>query len=281
MAMGELEVIDGASAGAWIEPRLRGRFGAVGIHVPRGYAAYARICHPPTDEAGRRVRWSDVADATGRRAHPTMQWHALVGSPDSLNFTGSLWAGEPPESGNLAPDLLASLCRAVNAGTTDPGHCLFALWVGWGWVEDGAIQIRFRPRGAGARSVPAAQPVERLPPAFSPEELSRPRLKLPGREYIVLRGPPSAATQFGDPEALRGLQPQSPNLIWPEDRAWFVASEIDFDSTLVGGPADLIQAVLDTPELDAWPVAPDDSLACDADRVNTLAEPNDHPTDAS
>ena len=30
-----------------------------------------------------------------------------------------------------------------------------------------------------------------------------------------------------------------PNLWWPDDRAWCVASEIDLDYTLVGGPDEL------------------------------------------
>ncbi len=62
--------------------------------------------------------------------------------------------------------------------------------------------------------------------------------------------------------------PPSANLMWPSDRAWFLASEIDFDSTLVGGTRDLIESILDNSGLDAWPVGPDDSLAYDADRVN-------------
>jgi hypothetical protein len=63
---------------------------------------------------------------------------------------------------------------------------------------------------------------------------------------------------------------QSPNLIWPADRAWFVASEIDFDSTLVAGTSALIEEILDSPALEAWPVEPGSSLAYDADRVNVV-----------
>ena len=40
----------------------------------------------------------------------------------------------------------------------------------------------------------------------------------------------------------------------------------------MGGSTDLIQTILDTPGLDAWPVKPDDSLACDADRVNDVPQ---------
>jgi hypothetical protein len=49
------------------------------------------------------------------------------------------------------------------------------------------------------------------------------------------------------------------------------ASEIDFDSALVGGPARLIDTILHTPKLDAWPVTADDSLAYNADEINQVA----------
>lgn len=68
----------------------------------------------------------------------------------------------------------------------------------------------------------------------------------------------------------RTLDPdgQSPNLFWPDDRAWCVASEIDFDSTLVAGSTALIEALLTAPGLEVWPVEGHDSLAFDADHVN-------------
>jgi hypothetical protein len=50
-----------------------------------------------------------------------------------------------------------------------------------------------------------------------------------------------------------------------------VATELDFDSTLVGGSVELVAAILEAPALDAWAVRPDDSLASDADRVNQAA----------
>ncbi|MHB8187472.1 MAG: hypothetical protein ACYDDU_15645 [Dermatophilaceae bacterium] len=61
---------------------------------------------------------------------------------------------------------------------------------------------------------------------------------------------------------------QSPNLLWSADRAWFLASEIDFDSTLVAGDTDLIAEILACPALDSWPVRPHDSLGSDGDMVN-------------
>ena len=262
-----LRVTEDASAGAWLAPRLHGHFGAVTLSVPSGYAAYARICHPVTDRDGRSASWSQVAAATGRRAHALMQWHAVVGSPDSLNFTGSLWPGGDPERGNLAPVELALLCEQLATHTELAECCFFGLWIGWGWVEQGSVRLSAGSASRAGVGRVATTGSGEPEPTFSAEELQRPRLKLPGREYLMLSGPLSAATQLGD---AAGFWPQSPNLIWPPDRTWCVASEIDFDSTLVGGTPELIQAILDAPGLDSWRVGPDDSLAYDADRINLV-----------
>ena len=60
----------------------------------------------------------------------------------------------------------------------------------------------------------------------------------------------------------------SVSLFWPADRSWCVATEIDYDSTLVGGSGRLVSDLLATSDLEAWPIAPDDSLQFGADRVN-------------
>ncbi len=225
------------SAAEWIRPRLTGAFGAVTRAVPDGYAAYARICHPAEDPQGRLVTWTDVAAVTGRQPHPTMQWHALVGSADPVNMEGSSWPGGDPERGHLVSEVLRPLCDVLTAHTTTAQTCYFCLWDGWGGI-----------------------PRDRLPVS---------RLSHPGRNYLVFVGPLRAALTGRRPEP-DWFEPQSPNLFWPADRAWCVATEIDFDSTLVGGSPELIEQLLAHPGLDAWPVHPDDSLAADADRVNPV-----------
>jgi hypothetical protein len=231
---GDFSFTDDLSPGAWIEPLLGGEFGAVTLQVPDCFPAYARICHPALGDAGEPVDWPTVAKATGRTPHALMQWHALVGSPDPFNFTGSLWAGHDPQRGSLDAGQLRSLCDLLAAHTTDATHCFAGVWAGWGSID-----------------APA----------------SHPELRLPGREYHLLEGPLAAASEVGHD---RWPAPQSPNLLWPKDRAWFVASEIDFDSTLVGGTNELIETILKQPTLDAWPVSPTDSLAHDADKVNQI-----------
>jgi hypothetical protein len=263
-----LRVSDDVAAAAWIASRLEGRFGAVTRTVPSGFAAYARICHPATDRAGRLTTWPEVATRTGRQAHPLMQWHALVGSADPLNVTGSLWPGDDPQRGNLVPEVLARLFDVLADHTATPERCFFCLWEGWGWIRSSPIGPAVA-RASRTGDAPGSYD-DPIAPAFSAEDLSQPRVHHPGRDYLLLAGPLPAALEIGHWHTAEWFEPQSPNLFWPADRAWCVASEIDFDSTLIGGTTELVNAILQTPELDAWPVQPDASLAHDADHFNPV-----------
>lgn len=264
---GQLRVVDDVSPAEWIAPRLSGRFGAVGLTVPRGYPAYVRICHPAGKSAAGSVGWSDVARATGRRAHALMQWHAIAGPADRLNANDSSWAATKPIRGDLDHLKLSTLCDQLAEHREDEPRCYFCLWGGYGGLEDyGWLERDSQEDPAtGARKVGVQDHH-----TFTVDEISRPRLHLPGRDYVVLAGPLRSALRIGS-FATEWFWPQSPNLFWPADRTWCVASEIDFDSTLVGGSMRLIDAILHTPELDAWPVTADDSLAYDADEINRVA----------
>jgi hypothetical protein len=271
MISSELEVCDGAAAGAWIRPRLGGRFGAVTLEAPNGYETYARIFHPATDGEGNPIKWAEVAEAVGTVAHREMQWHAILGfsGPEELQSShrvdaegGSRWTGNDPPIGGMDIETLDALCGVLIAHAANTRHCYFGLCTIENWLDE-----------------------------FPADEL-KPLLKLPmDRDYVVLAGPLSAVDQVTrdhsstSPGAValsvrygKGPLPKSeehewkwreaPNLIWPADRSWFVASEVDFDSTLVGGSAQLIKAIIDSPNLEAWQVEPTDSLAADADKVN-------------
>lgn len=67
---------------------------------------------------------------------------------------------------------------------------------------------------------------------------------------------------------------QSPNLFWPQDRSWCVASEIDLHATFVGGSLALANALVATPVLEAWRVEPTDpitatALICQSESTDT------------
>jgi hypothetical protein len=91
------------------------------------------------------------------------------------------------------------------------------------------------------------------------------------RDYLLFRGPLRAALDMGWEGSPGGFEPQSPSLLWPADRSWCMSTEIDFDSTLVGGSAELVTAVLTASALDAWPVEPDDDLTAFADLPNSFS----------
>src|SRR5260221_2824077 len=90
-----LRIIDGASAGAWIEPRLTGEFGAVTLQVPKGFEAYARIFHPASDPEGRSVRSAEVAKACGTVPHPEMQRDAILALADAAELGCSYTPNDP------------------------------------------------------------------------------------------------------------------------------------------------------------------------------------------
>jgi hypothetical protein len=91
-------------------------------------------------------------------------------------------------------------------------------------------------------------------------------LHLPGREYLLYTGTIDIAlARLDDTD-------QSPNLWWPEDRAWFVTSEIDYAWTYVGGPTMLIESVLATAGLEALPAQLTDKPFVDSDTLNAALE---------
>ena len=252
------------SLGAWLVPRLSG-WGRVTALVPGGYEAYARVLHPVGGEdGGEAATWAAVCQATGRSAHPLMQWEAITGTRRTRRTTTSDWQGEVPEVGTLAPAALAAVLEVL-AGWTAPGQgCVMALWEGFGWVD-----------GRGAALLGEAGT---LAPAFPAHVLAGPRLGLPGRDYLLFTGALRDAASMGrrTPDEVRGAWPsgwlwrQSPNLLWPDDRSWCLATEVDLDSTLVAGPAPLVDALVASKALEAHRVPPEGDLSTTGDHLNPL-----------
>jgi hypothetical protein len=60
----------------------------------------------------------------------------------------------------------------------------------------------------------------------------------PFRRYVLMLGPVDAAAVLRDPGEPKSFQ--RPDLWWPHDRRWFVATDTDFWSLYVGGDETLI-----------------------------------------
>lgn len=245
------------AAGKWISRELSRDPSTITNLVPGRFDSYVRLLHPATRPDGTSIRWSEVAEITGGTMHALAQWHVLVGSTDSETFQGSKWSGWPPDRGNLASEVLVPLVGLLAKHTAAPEHCIFGLWTGYTWRRFGARRRR-------------DQAITWVGGTHSVEDLRGPRVALPrfaGRKYVLFAGPLWAAGEIGDGPKVVRLSPNSPNLIWPLDRAWFLTSDVDFDSTIIGGSRELIHTLLEGKEWEAFEVGPHDSLAADADSL--------------
>ena len=223
-----------------------------------------------------RLTWAQVCRRTGRTPHALMQWRSITTpapaggalSQARLPVTDEgLWEEVSVQEGTLEPAALAALLDVL-APFTGEQECHHALWEGYGWLTGSSAFMVFAY--ADSDGGPPPPPPQR---AEVPHELRRaldaPRLMLPGRDYLLFAGPLRAALSMGHQVTEDWFDPQSPNLLWPLDRSWCLASEIDFDSTLIAGSAELIEAVLAAPGLEAWQVTEDDDLGFFADTLNT------------
>jgi hypothetical protein len=244
------------SVGDWIAPRLRGFGGHVNQVVPGGFAAYARLLHPAQAETGRSVPWAEVCRRTGRTAHPLMQWTSIAGAEWSASAS-------PPSVGTAPPEVLTAVLDVLGRFTPADRDCFHALWEGWGWLHPGGWALL-----SAAGGDDAAVPTGPQPAGLPAEVVDGPALEHPGRRYLLFRGPLQAALRMGHQATADWFDPQSPSLLWPADRSWCAATEVDFDSTLIGGAPDLVDALVGDPRLEAWPVEPGDDLTISGDVVN-------------
>jgi hypothetical protein len=190
--------------------------------------------------------------------HRLAQFHAISRPAVSTPTGPAPWDGEDPPEGNLPAELLRILCATLVQHTSTPSSCWFCLWDGYGWLHGSPSVAIMSSHG----SIP-------VPPAFPAEVLEGPRVRLPSRDYLLFTAPLTAAPQLGWTDPYGFFFPQSPNLFWPTDHTWCVASEIDLFCTLVAGSEALAQALMDDRRLEAWRVQPTDPIAFDSDRINT------------
>ncbi|WP_345542313.1 hypothetical protein [Microbacterium jejuense] len=99
------------------------------------------------------------------------------------------------------------------------------------------------------------------------------RLELPAREHVLFR---ARLEELATPEWAARVPwsdrtPEwtaSPSWIWPADHAFAIATEVDWDSTIVAGTNAFVRAVCAHPALEALPIREDTALTWDADDLN-------------
>lgn len=165
---------------------------------------------------------------TGGQVHAGMQWHKLTGAWEPVNASGSSWDGERPLRGCLERSDLNALCDTIKSVAGECPLTYFAFWDGWA-----AIKVS---KERGTASVPIGK----------------------RRSYVLYVG-------RLQPFALDG---QSPNLMWSEDQSWCTATEVDLDSTVLGGSDELVKKLVLASDLECWELSRDARLAYDGDTVN-------------
>ena len=211
---------------------------SVGSLVPVAFDRYARMLHPAWAASGRPVRWATVAAWSGREVHSLAQWEFLAHPIQEPVAPAPFVAA--PDTGGLPPGHFAALRSLLVTHTSSADHCFFGMWEGCG-----------RRSGSAWSGAPV--------------------LMLDQRTFLVRRGSIDAALAADSQSSSPQLVARPPTLLWPADRAWFVASDPDQDSTYVGGSASLIESLLASPDLEAWPVEADDWVAIGSDEINASA----------
>jgi hypothetical protein len=248
-------------AAEWIGGRLHPFGQDVGSVVPTGFEAYARIFHPASRLAGREqveVRWSDVAEWSGRTVHPEMQFHTIAVPLPDRDTRLQAWSYEP-WLGALSERQARALVTLLARYTSTPNVCWFCVWAGYGFFNTSAVQWLSADSGVASHLQAWWWRVRVNFQRRKPVPQKGKLVRLPARDYLLFKGPLALALGHRD----------GPNLWWPDDRSWCVASEIDFPYTYVGGPKKLIDEILAEPSLEALPAALDHGITAFSDTVNT------------
>jgi hypothetical protein len=163
-----------------------------------------------------------------------MQWETISRSR-GITTNEQPW-DEDPEVGQMPTETLSALVNVLAPHTSTPDFSWVCIWEGFAGIRE-----------------------------FLP---SVPRVQLSHRSYVLVR---ATVKRVGDGPLLVGppLHELGPNLWWPEDRSWCVATEIDFRWTYVGGSAECIHALLRHERLEALPANPEQRADAFGDRINT------------
>lgn len=230
--------------------------------VGSGFEAYARLLHP-LDEHPGPLTWATVARANERILHPSAQW-------EKINPAATTGRGQPgdPRWGELDSWALEALCAILTRHTTTPQTCYFAVWEGWGWQHKesssalhnvgsfGALPSSVTSYYAPDGVLPEVQPPQPAPTEWQ-LDLSGPTFSLPGRNYYLFEDHIDATIRIGHWFNENWFSPQSPSFFWPADHTWCVATEVDYDSTMIGGTRELIDHLCASETIEVLQIPPD------------------------
>lgn len=184
----------------WIAGSCRGAWGTVGALVPNQYASVLRVRAPAP-------------------------------------IPGNWWSAYR--------ELFAIVASIGARHTSRPDPAWFAVWEGHGF-DRATTHVAWREPPGDEETRQALEEERRR---LRDEDARRhaairaglagvPAFDLPNRRYYLLEGPVAAATGLQHPDS--SDEWRNPDLFWPDDRRWFVATDVDFWSLYVGGGEDFV-----------------------------------------
>lgn len=255
-----VELLDDVSGADWIVERLRPwdpNGARLESFIPEGFEAYARIFHPAGFRSVRRgaidpdtaIRWSDLARERGVELTPDIAFLEVSGiEPGDQRALDEI----APMDGELPPETCDALAALLRPHTTTTQVAWFCLWNGNGafWSRSHSI-VHSSLDG----SEPSREEIERhIAEAEAQDAIlqSTPLVRAYARDYFLFRGPLDAACAFEPSGSYT-----SPNLWWPDDRAWIVQTEVDGYSTYVGATRAAVDDLLASSDVEAIQVTLD------------------------
>jgi hypothetical protein len=135
-----------------------------------------------------------------------------------------------PPRGSLPAAQRNAVAEVLSRHTRAPQSCYFGIWEGYGDVVTGGA-VTF---------------------------------EIPHRSMALFHGDLSCLVM-----TFSRSRDQSANLSWPEGKEWCVATDIDLDSTYVGGSVECVHALLEDERLEGFTVIANQRITRDADGINT------------
>ncbi|MES1247995.1 MAG: hypothetical protein ABUS54_10020, partial [Actinomycetota bacterium] len=245
LSMTELSPATNSTAADWIVSALTTFGESVHSLVPEGFTAYVRVFHPAyrLDLAAPRpwnsrksVPWVEIARSNGTIDHPGMQLASLTGSFRFMREGQPAVYEHAPREGSIPSEVGQALVSVLSRHTATPDDCWIAVWNGFGRTRDDIRQA--------------------------------PTFRVPARDYFLLHGAVRDGVMnvldYGDSDG------QTPNIWWPDDHAWCVATEIDLNTTYIGCSAACRDELLSTPELEALAIDPTIGISWTSDTMNPI-----------
>lgn len=209
---------DGTQADWWLEqlaPRGE-RSLPVSSLVPSSLSAVCQVLHPWWGTAPEPVSWREAASQLGFASVTDFDR-----SREMYSIPAAEEAGLSASCGELDVEVARALIDKLAGATATPDDVFVAVWDGWGDV-----------------------PAQRFPGAA--------HLATPDRGHFLLRGP---LTGVLSSVAASSIDRPATGLWWPADRAWFVATEIEFEWTFVAGARTLVKSLYADKRLEVAPTS--------------------------